>query len=321
MSRHAAASLAVAACAAAWGLIAIVVREIDLPALAIVFWRVALTAAAVAVTLLLMRRRDLFGLPNRAVFGLGLLVAAHWAAYFAAIKETSVASAVLITYAAPVLMAMIAPLLIGEHVPRSSIAALCVSVAGIVLITLAGGESGAVRPLGVVLAVLAAVSFAFLLVLLKRYGSAADPLSWVLWESLTAAAVLSPALLGEAWPSGADVGYLLFLGIVLTGALSVVFVAAVRHVPATSAGILMYLEPVAAAVLAAMLLDEALTWPVVAGGVAIVAAGVAVVVRAPEPPPAALEQPVPVGQAAEPGALAPAGQAPGGAGSAPLARS
>lgn len=292
--RHLLPSLVVAACATAWGLIALVVREIELPALAIVFWRVVLTAAAVAVTLVLMRRRDLFGVPNRAVFGLGVLVAVHWAAYFAAIKETSVASAVLITYAAPVLTAMIAPAVLGEHVPRSSVAALAVSAGGVALITLSGGEGeGAVRGLGVALAMVAAVSFAFLLVLLKRYAADVDPLTWVLWESIAGAVVLSPFAVAAGLPAGSDVGDLLFLGILLTGLLSVVFVGAIRHVPATSAGILMYMEPVAAAVLAAAVLGEALTWPVVAGGAAIVAAGVAVILATPDPPPPALEQPLP----------------------------
>ena len=294
MPRQVAASLVLAACASAWGLIALVVREIDLPPLAIVFWRVVLTAAGVALSVVVLRRRDLFRIRTRAVLPLGVLLAVHWAAYFGAIKETSVASAVLVTYAAPAFMVLLAPLLIAERVPRSSIAALGVSLAGIALITLAGGEgSGEVRPLGVALAVLAAVSFAFLLVLLKRYAAGVDPLTWVLWESLAAAAVLWPAALAGGLPAAADLGYLLFLGLFLTGALSVVFVAAIRHVPAASAGILMYMEPVAAALLAAAVLGESLTWPVIAGGAAIVAAGVIVVTQAAEPPVTAIEQPLP----------------------------
>jgi drug/metabolite transporter, DME family len=309
VSRHAAASLVVAGCASAWGLIAIVVREIDLPPLAMVFYRVALTAGAVAAALLLMRRRELLRVPNRAVFALGVLVAFHWSAYFWAIKETSIASAVLITYAAPVLMALIAPLLIGELVPRVSVAALAVSLSGIALITLSRGEAGgAVRPLGVLLAALAAVSFAFLLVLLKRYAADVDPLTWVLWESVSAAAVLSPAAVLGGLPQGAaDVGYLLFLGLFLTGLLSVFFIAAVRFVPATTAGILMYMEPVSAALLAAVLLGEPLTWQVAVGGAAIVAAGVAVVVRTPDPPHAPVEEPVPLGAPVREPARAPAG--------------
>ena len=42
MSRPAAASLIVAACALVWGFVAIVVREVELPPMAIVFYRAAL---------------------------------------------------------------------------------------------------------------------------------------------------------------------------------------------------------------------------------------------------------------------------------------
>jgi drug/metabolite transporter (DMT)-like permease len=50
---------------------------------------------------------------------------------------------------------------------------------------------------------------------------------------------------------------------------------------------------VSAALLAAALLDEALTPAVIAGGAAIVAAGVAVALRTPEPGGGAVEEPVP----------------------------
>lgn len=289
----------VAGCSLAWGLIAILVREIDLPPLAIVFYRVALSALAVASVLVALRRRDLLALPTLAVLPIGALLALHWGAYFAAIRETSVASAVLITYAAPVLMALLAPLMLGEHVPRSSIAALGLSAAGVAVITLGGqdGGAGAVRPVGVALAVLAAVSFAFLLVLVKRYGRDVDPVTWVLYESLTAAALLSPfaAAAGLEVPAR-DLGYLLLLGVVLTGLASVFFIGALRLVPATTAGILMYAEPVSAALLAALLLGEPLGAAVIGGGLAIVAGGLIVVIRGPGRAAGPVEQPVALDQ-------------------------
>jgi drug/metabolite transporter (DMT)-like permease len=102
---------------------------------------------------------------------------------------------------------------------------------------------------------------------------------------MVAALVLLPAALigGGLAVSGADFAYLFVLGVVLTGGVNIVFVAALRWVPATTAGILAYMEPVSGAVLAAILLGEDLTAPVIVGGLAIVAAGVAVVRDAVEP--------------------------------------
>ena len=298
MSRHAAGSLTIAALAVSWGVIGILVRELDeMSAMAIVFFRVALAALAVAAVLLVTGRRDLFRLTTRAQLGLGLLLAFHWSVYFAAIQETSVASAVLITYAAPIFMAVLAAAMLREHVPPVSIAALAVSLGGIALITLTGGDGGeAVRPLGVGLAVVAAISYAVLIVLTKRYLARVDPVSVVVWECAVAAVVLSPAaLLGDYSLDAVDAGYLVLLGVLLTGLSGVLYVGALRWIPATTAGILAYLEPVSAALLAAALLGEEITPAIVIGGALIVAAGVAVVLRAPDHLTGPVEQPLPAG--------------------------
>ncbi len=282
MRRHTLGSLLIAGCALSWGFIGIIVRELDLPAMAIVFFRVSLASVSVIAGLLIAGRRDLLRPPPAPVIALGVLLAIHWSLYFAAIKQTSVASAVLITYAAPIFMALLAPLVLREHVPRISIVALAVSMVGITAISLAGGSGDeAVRLPGVVLAVFAAITYALMIVGLKRFGSEVHPTTVIVWQEGVAALVLSPALLFSDLGSlsGGDIGYLLLLGIVLTGLTGVLYVAGLRWVPATTAGILAYMEPVSAALLAAAILGEALTPAVVVGGLAIVAAGVAVALK------------------------------------------
>ena len=287
MSRHSSASLTVAACALSWGLVAIIVRRLEMPAMAIVFYRVLLAAAAIAAVLVLARRAELLRTPNRAVLVLGLLLALHWTCFFAAIQETSVASAVLITYSSPVLVAILAPAVLGEHVPALSVAALALSLGGIALIALSG-DGGDVRAAGVALAIGAAITNALLFVGFKRFAAEVPPVTVVLYETLVAAVVLSPAALAGGYALGlAELGYLVVLGVFLTGLVIVVFVAALRDVPATTAGIIAYMEPVSAAALAALLLGETPSAAVIAGGVAIVASGAAVALRAPAPAPAA----------------------------------
>jgi drug/metabolite transporter, DME family len=295
MPRHTIGSLTIAACALAWGLIGVVVREVDLPAMAIVFWRVALAAAFVAAVLAVRGRRDLLSTRgNRSPLALGLLLALHWSLYFAAIKETSVASAVVITYAAPIMMALLAPLVIGERVTRVSVLALAVSAGGILAITLSGGEgAGEVRALGVVLAVLAAATYAVLVVSVKRFAAEVNPLTFVLYQSSVAALALAPAAVLAGLPADAgDAALLAVLGIVLTGLTGVLYVASLQTVAATTAGILSYVEPVSAALLAVLLLGERLTLGMAIGGLAIVAAGVAVVRQTPERLSPPLEEPL-----------------------------
>jgi drug/metabolite transporter, DME family len=286
--------LVIAACALSWGTIALVVREVDLPALTLVFVRVALSALSLAGILLLVGRTQALRPPPRTIYVLGVLLAIHWSLYFASIKETSVASAVLVTYVAPVFMALLAPVMIRERITRVTVGALAVSLAGVALISLGGGEGGGeVRAFGVALAVGAAITYALLIVLLKRWAADVDPLTVVVYQDVTAAVVLAPSVVAASWSlSGTEIAYLLLLGGLLTGFAGALYVGALRHVPATTAGILAYLEPLSAAVLAAAFLSEPLTGAVLVGGTAIVAAGVAVILAAPEPVAASIEEPV-----------------------------
>jgi len=252
------------------------VRQIELPAAAIVCVRVALGAATIGLLALALRRRDILRLPGKAPLGLGLLVAAQFTLYFAAIQETSVASAVVVTYAAPVFLLVLAPVILGERLTRVRIAAVGVSLTGVALIALGSG-TGQIRALGVGLAAAAALAFALLLVLFKRFAADLDATTVVFWESVVAAVVLSPFALFTSYTAldAGQIAALLVLGVVLSGMVTVLFVTALRWIPTTTGGVLTYLEPVSAALLAAVLLDEALTLPVVLGGIAIVGSGTA----------------------------------------------
>jgi drug/metabolite transporter, DME family len=273
-------SLTIAACAASWGGIGVVVRELDMPPLAIAFFQEALSAA-VAVLVALVWRPAALRPPRPTVMVLGFVLAAHFACLFGAVRETSVASAVLVTYSAPILIALLAPALLGERVSRVAIVALAVSAVGVAGISLAGGEGGgAVHAAGIGLAVLAAITYALVVVLLKRWTADVNPLTVVVWQAGAAALVLSPAALAGGYSIGArEAGYLALLGVVLTGLTGIAYVVAIRAVPATTAGILGYLEPVSAVVLSAAILGQHPGPMVAVGGAAILVAGLAVVLE------------------------------------------
>jgi DME family drug/metabolite transporter len=277
----------IAALAFSWGIIGILVREIPLGALTIVFFRVSLAAIAIAGTLVATGRRELLRPPGRPALALGIVLAVHWSAYFAAIKQTSIASAVLITYAGPALIALLARLILDERVPRRSVVALGVSLAGVAVVSLQGGGNTPVRAAGVALAVLAAISYALLIVGAKRVAATEEPVRMALWQYCVASVLLAPAALtaGYGRLDTADVAYLVILGVALTGLSGVLYLRALRSVPATTAGVLAYMEPVSAAILAALVLGERLTVQTIVGGIAIVAAGVAVALRSPLQPP------------------------------------
>jgi DME family drug/metabolite transporter len=271
--------LTVAGVAAFWGSIGLVVREIDLSALAIVTFRVAIATVALGAWLLLRPdehgRRLVVHRPARTLVQ-GVTLAAHWVLFFAALQRAPVGLVTLLVYVAPVLVAAVAPFTLGEHLTRRVLVALGLGLGGSVLLLGPGTADAEVS--GIVFALLAAVLMAVLLVNAKVLSPLYGGRRLALAQVGIATVVLVPvALLGDAGrPTGDDGAWILLLGLVYTAAALAVFLGAVGHIPAVHTGVLAYLEPASAALLGWLVLDEALGLGTVVGGLLVVAGGLLV---------------------------------------------
>jgi len=280
-------NLAVAGLAASWGVISVIVAGVDLDARALVFWRLALAALTVLGLLAAAGRLGLVRLPERPwrLAVVGAVLGLHWFLFFETIKRSSVAVAVLTVYTAPIFLAALAPLFLPERRSRVALVALVPASAGLVLIALAGEEGGgAVDAVAVALGLAAAATYAALVIATKRLTFSLEPATIAFWNYAVAAAVLAPFLLGvpRVVPEGSEIAWVLILGVVFTAFSGLLYIWLLRRVTAQAIGILAYLEPVSAALLAWAVLDEQLTGPVLVGGALVVAAGVLVVVAEPD---------------------------------------
>jgi drug/metabolite transporter (DMT)-like permease len=214
-----------------------------------------------------------------------VLQASHWLLFFLAVKLGSVALAVLTFYSAPVFIAVAAPVFLRERISNVALGALVPGGAGIALVAL-GGPGGGFSPGAVAAGLGSAATFAALVVLSKHLlRGQVEPLTVAFWDCCVGAVAVSPALLFSArvLPDGAgEWGAVLLLGVVFTGVATLLYATLLRHVTAQAAGVLTFLEPVAAVLLAAWLLDEPLDRSVVVGGLLVLAAGIGVVWLEPE---------------------------------------
>ncbi len=280
-------NLALAGLAASWGFIAVLVAAVDLGAPSLAFLRLALAAVTLAAVALVSGRLSALAPGGRlpALVTLGIVQAAHWLLFFEAIKLGSVAVAVLTFYTAPVFLAVLAPTLLPEHVSNVALGALLPGAVGVWLIASAGASGEGVDPWAVAAGLGSAATYAALVVLSKRLLFArVEPLTVAFWDCLAGALALAPLLVvaGRVLPErGSEWGAAVLLGAVFTGLSTLLYTGLLRHVTAQAAGILTFLEPVAAVVLAALLLDEPLGARTLAGGALVLAAGVAVVVLEP----------------------------------------
>jgi drug/metabolite transporter (DMT)-like permease len=310
------AALGVAGITAAWGWIGLFVRWVDLPSAAIVVSRCALAALALGGFLLgrravLRRRSRAAGAgaepdagsgsppaagavasatgrrPRRrpprfgAAVALGAALGLHWLVLVAAQQRAPLGTVLLITYLWPVLVTLLAPHLLGEHVARRTYVAAAVGLVGVAVLVRPGAGFGA----GEALALLAAVSYAGITMGNKAVVGQVGATHLAFLQLSAAALVLVPFAAVVDWGSPrADWAWLLVVGVVLTAMLGPAYLWLLGRLPASTVGVLAYLEPVSAVFLGWAFLDEVPSVTMVVGGALVVLAGIMVVPRAASAP-------------------------------------
>jgi drug/metabolite transporter (DMT)-like permease len=248
------------------------------------FVGLALALAVVRPASLRPSKRELPFLIAFGVLGLALV---QWT-YFAAIDRLDIGIALLIQYTAPLLIALWARIVMGEHVRARVWIALCLALFGLALVVdVWRGLS--LDGVGVVFSFGAALSFAFYILMAERGVGARDPVSLVcLGLAFSSAfwAVVQPwwtfpaeivdddvSLLGNLSEHSLPV-WLLILWVVVFGTMVPfgLLVGGLRHLSATRVGIAAMFEPVAATIVAFLWLDEALSGFQAVGGALVLAA-------------------------------------------------
>jgi drug/metabolite transporter (DMT)-like permease len=179
-----------------------------------------------------------------------------------------------------VVVALAAWLLFGERPAGRTLAALPIILAGVVLIggLVGNGTYGADPLLGVLLGLMAALSYAAYLIVIRHVGRrhTAEPVAISTATTAVVAAVVGIAL-GRfdpipSWPSH---GWLVLLGITAQSAGYLLISLSLPRLPAAVTSIILLAQPVVSVGLAMVLLGEA---PSAAqlGGVALVIGGIAV---------------------------------------------
>lgn len=277
-----------------WGTIPLLAGRLDLPAPAIVFARVWIATAVLAVPVLARGwappgpPSDPGGGRAGRILAAGALLAVHWTAMFAAYQSAPDDTVVFIVFLAPVGIALLAPRTLGERLGPRTLVALALAVGGFALIAGPALEPGTAT--GLAWAALSAATFVGLVLVSKPLAEQLGGLRLNLAEMAVAGVLLVPVAatsdwtgLAAAWP------WLVVLGAVHTALGITLYLAALARVPATAAGILGYLEPVSVVVLAWLLQGDPPLPATVAGGALIVAAGALVVLGAPSGAVAATE--------------------------------
>ena len=258
---------------AAWGTAgaaaSLVYRTSDLGPLALSFWRCG-AGLLLLLAARLLRRPRVRPAPTRplghrarqaVVSGAGLAV--FQTAYFAAVQATGLAVATVVTLGAgPVLIAVGARVTLGERLGRGGLAAVAGALAGLAILVLGSGGA-AVRPWGVLLALLSAAGYSVLTLLTRWWGrqGEADASDTSVGAFAVTTLCLLPFALSEGLvPHTADpartLWLLAYIAAVPTALAYALYFAGAAVVRSATVSVIMLLEPVSAAVLGVVLLGE-----------------------------------------------------------------
>lgn len=235
----------------------------------IAFWRAAIGGGCFLVHALVTRARPpRAAVPLLVAFGV-VGVGLFYASLPAAIDAGGVSIAWLLLYTAPAWVALAAPIAIGERTDRRTGVLVGLTVAGVALVALGGGTGVRIGVASVGWGLVAGLSYATWYLVTQRTGT--TPVATGAVAIPIGAAALGPF---ATWP-GSDLTtwfLLVALGTVSTYLPAMAYYHGIAHVPAARASVLATVEPVAALVFAAVLFDERLAAPAVAGAVIVVAA-------------------------------------------------
>jgi drug/metabolite transporter (DMT)-like permease len=255
------ALLQIHGCVVIWGFTAILGKLITLPAFALVWWRMLIVVAALALLPAFWRGIRSLDRRTLAIFaGIGVVVALHWVTFYGAIKLANASVAATCMGVAPILVSLVEPLVTGRRFEWRELAIGIAAVPGVALVV--GGTPGGMR-LGIAVGILSALLVAIFGALNKRYVERGDPLAVTGLELAAGTAFLTLIALvvgGEATsllvPDARDTMLLLLLALACTLFPFALSLVALRHLSAFSAQLAVSLEPVYAVFLAMLLLGE-----------------------------------------------------------------
>ena len=263
-----------------YGTNGMMIRFVDLPSSAIVFYRALIGTITIYVILKLKGHK--IDRPsvrkNMAVLTVsGVCLGLNWVFLFAAYKVTTVAIASLCNYTAPIIVIIILAVYNRRRPGLSTIMCVIAAAAGIVMVSgvLEGGADN-VNAAGIAFGMAAAAGFVGI-VLCNRRLKSIDVFDKTVVQMAIAAIVIFIYMFVENGclpiPGNAVSAILLLvLGIVNTGIAYIFYFGGMSSISVESVAILGYLEPVVSILMSVFVLKESLTAIGIIGAVLLLGA-------------------------------------------------
>ena len=205
----------------------------------------------------------------------GSVLGLNWVALFEAYRQLNVSLATLIYYVGPILVLLFSPLLFREKLNSRKITSVVLVAVGLVCIS----GSIALRGMsmrGLLTAVVSALFYAAVIIFNKRITHTGGLQTAALELDIAFVIVLIYMMLtvGLPHPAVSDIPWIAVIGLVNTGLAYLLYFSGLQKLPAQSAALISYVDPVSALVFSALFLHETMTPVQILGAVLIIGGAV-----------------------------------------------
>jgi drug/metabolite transporter (DMT)-like permease len=209
----------------------------------------------------------------------GILYTMQSLSFFSAVQYIPTSMAALLLYTFPAFVAILSFLVEKEKLRKKTIIAIAVSFVGLAMVL--GLSFGGIHPLGVFLALAAAILYSVYIIVGNRVVKGLSP--YVTSAYITLFACFSTFLVAQK-DGGINLsfdvqGWFALAGIVVFSTVVAIstFFRALQLISSTKASVLSTFEPVVTFVASALLLGESFTWLQLVGGAAVLGGAVLIV--------------------------------------------
>lgn len=262
---------------AIFGTLAPFVRNVAVSSGELALYRAIMAAILIGLFLLITKQRIPFKKIKKEIPLLlfsGMAMGINWILLFEAYKYTTVSSATLSYYFAPVIVTLVCPFLFREKLTPKQIICFVMSTIGLILVIGINPSAAEGTSIKGILFGLGAACFYATVILLNKFIKTVDGIHRTFLQFLSAIIILVPYVLftdGINLVSLNSSGWinLLIVGLVHTGITYCLYFSSLKELPGQKAAILSYIDPLVAVLISVTILQESISISQIAGGVLI----------------------------------------------------
>ncbi len=204
----------------------------------------------------------------------GIAIGLNWIFLFEAYKYTTIATATICYYFAPVIVMFLSPLILKERLSGIKIVCILAAMLGMICIT-STGESGVGQNhfLGLAYGIGAAVLYASIMIMNKFLKDVTSLESTVPQLGFAALAILPYVLFNGGFNisqlDSRSIILLIVVGVVHTGIGYLIYFGAFQKLSGQTIAAFSYIDPISAIILSSLLLREEMTSLQIVGGILI----------------------------------------------------